>query len=243
MADTYGLVTLPIAPATIGPDGLPSDSVSDKLIDVTLDFFQHYINRYATDAWQSVMPNSLPVAFVSINDPEEAEEFNERQLPCLFAWRAGTGDQAPDHLAEDIWLMRDTIDLLWVFPPARQKFSAFRGQIVSGLSKLLHVAIEQGQDPSWVYPGDPDPRSTAEGSVFPRIAGWVEMNLSKWSSKALVVPITANDERHYSCLGASLDVVEEFDYDVTRFGANSLDQKIYDATNTLLVDRRIIPAP
>jgi len=242
MPDTYGLNELPIQPAAIGPNGLPTTAVSDRLLDVLGSFLKAFINRYGQDAWQSVMPNALPVMNVRINDPEEVE-FNEKDLPCLFVWRAGTGDKAPDNIAEDIWLMRDVVQILWVAPPARQAFLAFRGQFVSGVSKLIHVALEQGRDPSWVWPGDPDPTAAAQGSVFPRIAGLIEVNLSKWSPMAIGIPLADGDTRNYPALSASLDVVELYEIDITRFGANSLNQKIFDPTNTLLVDERTIPAP
>lgn len=230
MAEFYGAMTLPIAEP--GPD----DSVSDPLIDYTLSYFKAFINAYGATAWQAVMPNALPVTTVKPNDPEELD-FNERDLPCLYMWRTGADNGKPERLAEDIWIMRDQLHVFWVFPPARQAIRALRGQFVAGMAKMLHVAIELGRDPSWVVPGDPDSSSATLGSVFPRFAKFDEMSLGKWTSKMMTIPIANGQPRNYPAFYTTIDVVEPFERSLERYDLiGGLDLKLYEPTNTLLVD-------
>lgn len=212
--DQYGAITLPIpVPAGGGRVG-PATSVSDPLIDYTLAYLQAVINDKAADAWASVMLGSLPVANVRTNDPEELE-FNVVDLPCLYGMRSGSAKDGPERMAADIILMRDEIHLLWVFPPARQAFQAFRSQMVAGISKTIHAAIEMGRDPSWVVRGDPDPQAATHGSNFPKYAGWSRMNFTKWSTKVIVMK--GEKSLGYPALHGVLEVEEIFQEDISKY--------------------------
>jgi hypothetical protein len=251
--DRYGAITLPISPTT----GKPDESISDPLIDISLQYFQALINHYGGEAWKKVAPGSLPVKTVEANDPEEVE-FNERNLPCLFMWRAGgegSGDSGAsagtDWMAEDVRVMRDKIMVFWVFPPARQAFRGFREQFEAGLSKILHVAVEMGRDPAWIVGDDPDPKAKYYGSVYPRYAGWLSMSMSRWQDKVLTISMPNGAEKRYPAMLVTLDVAEEFKPDLLVHGYHpgGLDQKVYvpgdplSEPAQLLVDERIIVNP
>lgn len=240
MSDTYGGISFPVARRGV------NTSVADPLLDVTLDYFRAVLNAKLKDAWQSVAPGTLPVNTVSANDPEQVD-FNIKNLPTLYAWRSGGGDSAPERIAEDIFFVRDQVMLFWIFPPARQAFRTFRETITAGAVKVIHAAIEQGRDPAWKVRGDTDSLMPLHGSVFPRYAGWSEMRLSKWDDRMMnVTMVDGSPTKSYPALHLILDVVEEFNEDITKpqyapLGTGSgLDHTNYDPTGTLIVNERIL---
>lgn len=252
MADTYGPITLPIDP----PEN-QDESVSDPLLDISLEFFQAFINFYGGAAWRKVAPsnNSKPVANIFASDPEDVI-FNEKDLPALYMWRVGSGGNGDggstgtDWLSEDIRLIRDQLMLFWVFPPARQRFRGFREQFEAGAAKMLHVAIEMGQDPCWVKDGDPDPLRHTYGSVFPRLAGWQSMVMSKWQDRAMKVDMGNGQTRTYPAMLTTIEVAEQYTFDITKRaavkGVNIQIRVPGDpaSINTpLLVDERLIINP
>lgn len=242
MSDTYGGISFPVARR--GVDA----SVSDPLLDVTLEYFQAVLNDKLKAAWQSVAPGTLPVKTISANDPEEVD-FNIKNLPTLYAWRSGGGDAPAEQIAEDIFFMRDQIQLFWVFPPARQAFRAFREQISAGAAKIIHAAIEQGRDPAWKVRGDTDTLAVSQGSVFARYAGWSEMRFKKWDDRMMNVEMAdGSPKKSYPAMHMSLDVVEEFIEDITKpqyanLATGGLDHINYDPSGTLIVNERILKQP
>lgn len=245
MADTFGAITLPAALDITGdPD---HDNASDPLLDFALLYFQAILNTKLGGLWRSIAPDQPMVRTVNANDPEEID-FNLKDLPCLYAWRAGSGDAGPDRAAEDIFFMRDQVMLFWVPQPARQAFRSFREQITAGISKALFAAIELGRDPCWVLKGDPDPLAATYGSVFPRFAGWSEMRMGKWQDRVMTVQMDEDaPPKKFPALYCVLDIVEVFQEDITKaiyppLGGDPYDAglsvTLYDPTGTLIVDER-----
>lgn len=239
MADRYGAINFPIARRGV------DSSVADPLLDYTLEYFQAVLNAQASAAWQSVAPGTRPVHTISANDPEQVD-FNIKNLPTLYAWRGGGGEQPPEQISEDIFFMRDQIQLFWVFPPTRQAFRSFREQISAGASKIIHTAIEQGRNPAWIVRGDTDSMAARHGSVFARYAGYSEMRFAKWTDQMMVIQMASGEPKSYPAMHAILEVVEEFtedinkpQYDALNTG-HGLDHTNYDPTGTLIVNERIL---
>ena len=166
MADSYGLLTLPVPAPVTTAAGTPS--VSDPALDVLLGFLQAVINAYGATAWASVRPNPLaspslvPVLSVFSNNPEE-ESFNSSALPALFAWR---GESNGERIADDYETRVTRVSILWVPPVAQQitqrKLSPFRNAI----DKIVDGAIFRGRDPNWIVAGDTDALAATQGSVL-----------------------------------------------------------------------------
>jgi len=241
-ADNYGGIHLPVDP----PKTLP-DSVTDPFLEVTLDYLRAILNAKMQKAWDVVAPGGTPVVkTVNANDPEEVD-FNTKYLPALYCWRAGSSDQRmPDHLAEDYWVLHDTVCLFWIMPMARQAFRAFREQMTAGVVKAVHAAIELGRDPVWVRQGDTDPQAKLYGSVYQVHAGTVAVSLVKWEDRVMKIDMGQGAEPglYPACL-MTLEVEELFQENLDKpifapLGAGGLDLTLTEATGTLVTGHRII---
>jgi hypothetical protein len=159
MTDTYGALSIPVAV----PADAEQSATGDPALDVWASYLQAFINTYGAAAWAKVFPRALgaaqipPVLKTFTHQPtdETIAVFNERDLPCLFLYRASGAEQKWEWL--DGRIARDTITLLWVFPTGTQPAERIRVPYVNALVKLVDTAIEKYLDPCWTYATDPDP--------------------------------------------------------------------------------------
>ena len=152
MSIRWGATALPLA----APSG--TDAVTDKAASVLLAYLKAFLNAYAPTAWQSVFKSqdaripTTPVNGSFVNDPATSE-FNENQLPALFIWRTGGDDE---YIGDDWRIFTDNWKLLWIFPTAVQGTQQARDPIITGLARLVSVALKRGRDVAYQKAGDTD---------------------------------------------------------------------------------------
>ncbi len=142
MLDPFGGTELPIE---VPQDG--KDAVGDPLLTQLLSFWSTIANHYCSDAWRAVGADRVgPIASTFAYDPRDAE-FNERDLPALFAWRESVEKRT--WIAEDFFVEYGTITALWIPQPAVQAKLVRRQPFANGLFKALSIATSIGYDPCW----------------------------------------------------------------------------------------------
>lgn len=220
MSDLFGPLPVPlVAPKT-------GEAVADPFISTTLSFFAAVLNANAPAAWRAVfkdVPNAPVVKGTFTDDPEpENGVFNESQLPALFFWRSDVRD--PVYIAED-WLTQESrCTLLWVMPPAADRLKrSLRTSVINGIARTLMMMVERDCDPSWVVPGDLDPKAATRGSLFSVWGAWMEFMVGAWKPYQLKVRMLDRGAppRPYDAVRITCRVVERLTYDLTVFDASA----------------------
>ena len=190
MSDTYGKLEIPVA----APADPKAEATGDPALTVWASFFKAYINAKGLAAWAKVYPRAnasnpqVPPVLTTWThrpDDETIAHFSERDLPALFIYRASGAEQKWEW--QDGRVARDTITMLWVFPTGGQEADRIRVPFVNALVKLIDDGIESYRDPSWVYPGDPDPiaATLAANPIAVRLAGATQTSPVTWAGAQL----------------------------------------------------------
>jgi hypothetical protein len=196
------------------------------MLDILAEYFAAVVRHYFGDAWTSVAPNEPVIRTVSKHDPEETD-FSEKQLPLLCVWREA--DVTPNKLGDLVGESQSQVRILWVPPPATQDKKHKRHSFFNAFDKAIRFAVQNGRDPSWVYPADvADPAPTGQalkvktaaeyyGSDVYALAGiswWTLQNVNR-------VPVQVPTEQArltYPAYLATLLVAETTDSDPVAFG-------------------------
>lgn len=198
------------------PASAPGTPISDPPVEYFLAFLQAFVNANSNAAWgapASIYPeaagnlapgNGLAIFHTFTFDPQVGA-FDPSSLPALFAWRS---EETPERPADSWRTQEAKVALRWVLP----ELSAT--DLISNLhpfftqfAKLFRVAMERGQDPSWVVAGDPDPKAATQGSVLVR---WMSACgrwpwLSPWTRLSL--PIA---DKLYPSYATTLNFTERY---------------------------------
>lgn len=212
--DYFGGVPVPLG-API--DGQPID---DSALFHFMSFMKAFVNANSTLAWGALFPEVVAANMPANNgnmifraypqDPQECE-FNDNDLPALFAWRTKVDDER----RADDWRTQDIqVTLRWIFPTLlpQDKITAMH-PLISAMAKMFRVALERGQDPSWVVPGDPDPKAATQGSVLVR---WMSASGKwPWLSPWTRVPMFLGEKTYYA-YGTILNFTERYGFNSGR---------------------------
>lgn len=141
-AEVFGGLTLPIA----APEDAKA-AITDPLLAHSLEFWRAVANYHCNEVWRCVSPDRpQPVMATFAHNPADAE-FNERDLPALFAWRERVDRRYS--VAEDYRVEQGVIALLWIPHPVVQAKIARRHSFPNGLFKALDFATTRDMDISW----------------------------------------------------------------------------------------------
>lgn len=166
------------------PQLIPS---SEQALAVILDFLGCWLvtDGLVSAAWREIAgaAGGRPVKSVYLHNPADVS-FNESATPSLYLWRE---DAAFQRDADDWRRDHSTVKGLWVFPAAFQEKQRVRIPFAPVLAKAIDTAIERGRTTSWVQPGDPDPASALQGSLFYSFAGFDRFELTHWKTDGLRV--------------------------------------------------------
>lgn len=212
--DYFGAVPIPLG-APIG-----EQPIDDPALYHFLKFVQAFVNANSLLAWGQLYPEAVAenmpanngdmIFRVHTHDPQEGE-FNDTDLPALFAWRTKVDDEHP----ADDWRTEDVqVTIRWLLPAlmGQDKLTTMH-PLISALAKMVRVALARGQDPSWVVPGDPDPKAARQGSVLVR---WMSASgrwpwLTPWTR----VPMFIGEKTYYA-YGTILNFTERYAFNSGR---------------------------
>lgn len=152
MADTFGAITLPVA------------SEMDPSLQALASYLAAVIGHDLTSAWGETGTARGVVVKTFTHDPERGE-FNDRDLPALFLWRASSAEE-PVRLADDYEIDRTRVAGLWIFPPTVQHKQVERTRVFSAVVKSLRRACRTVRHPAWLVVGDTDPEAATRGSCL-----------------------------------------------------------------------------
>lgn len=154
MSYTWGATALPLAAPATG------EAATDKPLTVVGDYLRAFVNAHGAAAWAAIAPGvdgPNPIRAVFTHNPEDPRrEFNAKRLPALFLWRESGDD---DYLGAD-WRVDNAVwKALWIFPTAKQERQTPRDPFLSGLVKLVSLALKRSRDASYQAADDTDLRS------------------------------------------------------------------------------------
>jgi hypothetical protein len=164
MPDTYGGISIPIAPPIAGVE------ITDPATTILAQFALAVLNAYGQAAYSAIKPSVTGLATgtgtlahpvcktAHAREPSE-EEFNEKELPCVYVWRQGADKDY--WLAEDYRIEESTWTLLYLFEPEPQAGRSLLKSFANGVAKILDNRIEAMRDPNYVASFDTDPLASA----------------------------------------------------------------------------------
>lgn len=181
---------------------------SDPGLDMLLSFAQAVLQARCGTVYEALVPRHQShgvVTAVHGHNPSEMV-ISEKDFPGLWAWRTGGVFEC---LADDFDTEVSTLELLWIFPVAKQETQKQRSPLVNGLAKALGSALLRGRDPSWHVPMDTDPRATDHGSFLHEHAGWFALEGKPlWKLQDVIVEKGDASKATYAAVQWTLTVRE-----------------------------------
>lgn len=237
--DTWGALSIPAQPGYsftpiaqslwVAPARIP---VADPCLAVILDYLATAINtdQLIQAAWDPIksLAKSAVLSRIFPQAPGDVG-FNVSHLPALYAWR----ESGKNTWEADEWNVKvDRVMMLWVFPLGTQELQMLRDPIVNALIDGIENAVERGRTPSWVQPGDTDPRASYEGSVFYPYAGFESFTYQTWKRSKLLIQSNAKDVVDaYPAIEITWELKENQIRGTSRFFVSAGDQvTLYDAS-------------
>lgn len=180
----YGTLHLPVP---VPEDG---QAPGDPLLDILLAFCKAVINDAGGAAWRKIAASDkqLPVMQTYAWDPLRGG-IAKQNLPALFLFRSF--NEPSDWVAHDYFVRPSQLTMYWVPPPVakqelRGRQSAFFNVIQSAVDSVIDP---EARDPSFVVPGDTDPRAADEGSLLWRFAKVWELDAGRSEWVELKIPV------------------------------------------------------
>ena len=257
--DTWGALSIPSQPGYsftpvaqdlwVKPAFIP---YADPCLCVVLDYLATAINadKIIQVAWQQhqSLASGLVLKRIFCHNPRKVV-FSDAFLPALYLWReGGVGKYA----ADEWYRVTTKVMGLWVFPnTVAQELQKARDPFANALFDGIINTIERGRTPSWLQPGDTDPRASYEGSVFYPYAGFESLFLSEWKPSVLQIG-ERHDAPKYPAIELRFDLEENQIRGISRFFVNTgitatlLDASgstVWAGNNAYALDDQVFPTP
>ena len=244
VGDTWGAVQIPAQPApqlagyspVLAPGGSGILPPGDPSLAMVLSFLYAFLvqdgnaNVPFTQAFGYPIIKSQLSLFA--HNPSDWA-FNESYLPALFLWRDDNIGGKFEHEADDWEVETSTWTMLWALPLGDQFRQKDRSQFANQFVKAVVTGIERGFTPSWVQPGDSNPKSSAYGSYLGQYLNVVRFRALSWKRSKIRIELsnvpknTAESIKTYPAIEMKFECRERLTPDLRRFPAlECLDQRI-----------------
>lgn len=205
MTDSYGGLQIPAqTPEQIAENtGKPVDAV----IDAFGGYLQAYLNAKLGDMWAAVAPGLTPVVRRVYTAKPQDVILNESTLPALFIWRTRLSFS---QMADDIRIDESVVSVLWLLDPGDPIKRENRLRMLPAVANMIDAAVDEGRDPSWIDPADPDPEAALYGSVLMYRAGLIKPPYTLTAEPTVItVESTKSETTQYSAFTVQIQTMEQ----------------------------------
>lgn len=205
MSDTYGELEIPAQLPDQQAEG------AGKPVDAILDAFGGYLSAYLNaklgNMWAAVAPGLTPVVRRVYTAQPKDVILNESTLPALFIWRTRLSFS---QFADDIRIDESVVSALWLLDPGDPIKRENRLRMLPAVANMIDAAIDEGRDPCWVDPADPDPEALLYGSVLMDRAGLIKQPYTLTAEPtSITVESTKSETTQYSAFTVQIQTMEQ----------------------------------